>query len=130
MHAARCRSMHVKSLWAGRQRTHRKNNTAARCCSARVEIKCKFMSRNGQECKCKDPNAGTEDCVDKWTPKRCNKKKNQGNCRKTAVARNCKATCEFCGCVDIWSEERCQQKKGKCNKNKVKEFCKMTCELC
>merc|ERR1711962_1258223 len=84
-----------------------------------------------EECECKDPNAGTSDCVDKWTPKRCNKKKTQGICRKTAVARSCKATCEFCGCVDIWTEERCQQKKGKCNKNdKVKEFCKMTCELC
>merc|ERR1712002_1044923 len=75
-----------------------------------------------EECKCKDPNAET--CVDKWTPKRCTKKKNQGNCRKTAVARNCKATCEFCGCVNIWTEERCQKNKGKCNKNKVKEFCK------
>jgi len=86
-----------------------------------------------EECKCKDPNAGTDDkCADTWSTNKCKRKKNQNKCSRKKVAENCEKTCEFCGCVDIWSTEKCnkQLQKGKCDKPGPQFFCKETCGNC
>ena len=48
------------------------------------------------KCECLDPNAGGSDCKDKWSKKKCQKRK--GKCGKNKkVKKNCKKTCELCG---------------------------------
>merc|ERR1712113_218903 len=84
------------------------------------------------DCKCKDPNAGTVDkCADTWSNKKCQRKKDKCSSRKK-VAENCMKTCGFCGCVDIWDTEKCdkQLQKGRCDKPGPQFFCKETCGNC
>lgn len=82
------------------------------------------------ECECKEPNPAPQPCTDEWPLSQCEKRKERGKCSKINVARKCKETCGFCGCVDIWPVEKCEKKKGKCGKAKIAELCKETCDLC
>merc|ERR1712106_221750 len=75
-------------------------------------------------CECKDPNAGTSECVDELSTDKC--QANEGKCNKTWWRRKCKDTCGFCGCINILSTAKCDKKeqKGKCSRPFVAEVCK------
>merc|ERR1711997_41052 len=47
------------------------------------------------DCECKDPN-NVEDCVDIWSTKKCQRKKNKNKCNRKKVKKNCQMTCEVC----------------------------------
>jgi trypsin len=83
-----------------------------------------------EQCECKDPNAGTSECVDEFSTEKC--QNNIDKCNRIWWGRNCKETCGFCGCVNILSTAKCEKKeqKGKCNRPFVAEVCKETCNLC
>ena len=76
------------------------------------------------------PTQPPQQCSNVWNLSRCKKQKKKGKCNKIGVARKCKETCDFCGCVDIWSTKKCNKKKKQCGKTKVADLCKKTCGLC
>ena len=82
------------------------------------------------KCECIDPNIMYPDCIDNWQTDFCKQRKEQGKCKSTKVARNCKDTCGFCGCIDIWPAKKCKKNKEKCDTANVAELCKETCNLC
>merc|ERR550539_2116256 len=47
------------------------------------------------DCECKDPN-NVEDCVDIWSTKKCQRRKNKNKCNRKKVKKNCQKTCEVC----------------------------------
>merc|ERR1739846_75608 len=47
------------------------------------------------DCECKDPN-NVEDCVDIWSTKKCERRKNKNKCNRKFVKKNCNKTCEVC----------------------------------